>query len=409
MRGRDRVGDKALMDSQGFYAGGVAVSFSEAAVIFEDGYANRPGEFVPRQSTRTTLSCVAHGGPSGGTATFSISGDDKLVRVMGRSLPVTVTVPPEQRVAFEVVYEGKEPSGSERDIVVTATFTEEDRQPSSSDAFLTSVKVELTPVDLPPMNSSPNRHIMGIHEKVNLAVVPSSADVEWTVAHERIQDGISYFHCPWTGGVYIVSAKLGEERLDMPIDVVEPEVECREARWDEELDASAVVGESGWVGMRLSLYILPRTVSFEWIEMEEIPVPSSQAIQPTGYFYLRPDVMHPTHDVDMGAGKWSRPHLSDGSWTGDKARMPYACPPFVIDDPPEWAQGTMRWAIPVGCGEREVGGCVLKRVLHPNPTDQVYEMEADGTLTIRKYNHSIRRDVSGRVWLDGSRVNAWWN
>lgn len=29
--------------------------------------------------------------------------------------------------------------------------------------------------------------------------------------------------------------------------------------------------------------------------------------------------------------------------------------------------------------------------------------------TIRKYGHSIRRDVSGRVWLDGSRVNAWWN
>ena len=98
----------------GPYAGGASVSFSEAAVIFEDGYANMPGEFVPRRSTRTTLSCVAHGGPNGGTATFSISGDDKLVRVSGRSLPVTVTVPPEQKVAFEIVYEGKEPSGSER-------------------------------------------------------------------------------------------------------------------------------------------------------------------------------------------------------------------------------------------------------------------------------------------------------
>ena len=71
-------------------------------------------------------------------------------------------------------------------------------------------------------------------------------------------------------------------------------------------------------------------------------------------------------------------------------------------------------AIPVGCGElaADANGRVehaLRSVLNPNPTDQVYEMEADGTLTIRKYNHSIRRDVSGRVWLDGSRVNAWWN
>ena len=392
----------------GPYAGGAAVSFSDAAVLFEDGYVNMPGEFVPRQSTRTTLSCVAHGGTKGGTATFSISGDDKLVRVSGRSLPVTVSLPPEQKVAFEIVYEGKKPSGRENDIVATATFTEEDSQPSSSDTELTSVKVELTPVDLPPMNPSPHRHLVGINEKVNLAAAPASALVKWDVAQKPIRD-VTYFNCPWTGGVYTVSARYGGAQLDTSISVVEPIVECREARWDEELDASAVVGESGWVGMRLSMYLLPRTVSFEWIEMEEIPVPSSQAIQPTGYFYLRPDVMHPTHDVDMGAGKWSRPRLSDGSWTHDKARMPYACPPFVIDDPPEWAQGTMQWAIPVGCGEREVGGCVLNRVLDPNPTDQVYEMEADGTLTIRKYKHSIRRDVSGRVWLDGSRVNAWWN
>ena len=396
----------------GPYAGGISVSFSDAAVIFEDGYANMPGEFVPRRSTRTTLSCVAHGGPNGGTATFSISGDDKLVRASGRSLPVTVTVPPEQKVAFEIVYEGKEPS--ERDIVATATFTEGDGEPSSNDARLTSVKVELTPEDLPPMNPSPNRHIMGIHEKVNFAAAPAFALVKWAFEQKELDDDDSYFNCPWTGGVYTVSARCGGTQLDTSISVVEPVVECREARWDEELDASAVVGESGWVGMRLSLYLLPRTVSFEWIEMEEIPVPSSQAIQPTGYFYLRPDVMHPTHDADMGAGKWSRPRLSDGSWTGDRARIPYACPPFVIDDPPEWAQGTMRWAIPVGCGEQvaeanERVEHALRRVLAPNPTEQVYEMGADGTLTIRKYEHTIRRDVSGRVWLDGSRVNAWWN
>ena len=394
---------------------GVSASFSPGAVIFEDAYTNMPGEVVGRRSTEAVLTCSVHGGFRGGTASFSFTGSDRLGWVRGAAVPqTTVTIPAGEKLEFAAAYEGMSPSESVDDVVFAVTFIENDvPEPLAAEARLTSVKVELTPEDLPPMNPSPHRHLVGINEKVNHAAAPASANVRWIVAKNQISDD-DYFNCPWTGGVYVVSAKCCNAQLDTPITVVEPVVECREARWDEELDASAVVGESGWVGMKLSLYLLPRTVSFDWIEMEEVPVPSSEAIRPTGYFYLRPDVMHSTHDAEMGAGKWFRPRLSDGSWTHDKARMPYACPPFVIDDPPEWTQGTMRWAIPVGCGElvSDANGGVeraLRRVLNPNPTDQVYEMEAGGTLTIRKYNHSIRRDVSGRVWLDGSRVNAWWN
>ena len=393
----------------GPYAGGASVSFSDAAVIFEDGYANMPGEFVPRQSTRTTLSCVAHGGSKGGTATFSISGDDKLIRVSGRSLPVTVTVPPEQKVAFEIVYEGKEPSESEHDIVATATFTEEDSQPSSSDAELTSVKVELTPEDLPPMNPSPHRHILGLREKVNYEILPAGVEVELDDGCNglllKIDSTAHSFFCPWTSGVYRVVACLGTQGLSIPLKVEEPHVVCRGCRWLEELDSSAVAGEAGWVGMVLLLYLEPSTVSFEWIMMEEIPVPSSEAIALSNgdYFAVKANVLPCTHDSDAGAGKWVIPRLfSDGSyWMGDRARIPYSCPPISNNPTNVWIRGEMRWKIPVGWGN---GLQVLGQEV-PDPTEQVYQLESNGDMTIHKYKHSIKRDIRGRVWCDGVQVN----
>ena len=86
--------------------------------------------------------------------------------------------------------------------------------------------------------------------------------------------------------------------------------------------------------------------------------------------------------------------------------MPHSCPPLPNVVPNTWAVGVMRWQIPIGWGD--VHGDILGQ-FDPNPTEQVYEMETNGSLTIRKYNHNVKRDVEGRVWFDGSRVNAWWN
>ena len=66
----------------------------------------------------------------------------------------------------------------------------------------------------------------------------------------------------------------------------------------------------------------------------------------------------------------------------------------------------LRFDVEIGWGD--VHGDILGQ-FDPNPTEQVYEMETNGSLTIRKYSHNVKRDVEGRVWFDGSRVNAWWN
>ena len=159
------------------------------------------------------------------------------------------------------------------------------------------------------------------------------------------------------------------------------------------------------VGMSLALYLLPSTVSFLNIWIEEIP--EYVAIPQTGYFAAVPGLLPATHDVNAGAGVWRQPVFRNGGnyWCDDAAQMPRVCPPLSGTNPSAWSEGTVRWMIPVGWGDGEV---VVGRI-QPNPTDQIYHMREDGTLSISKYTHLIMRSVDGRVWLDGSWVNAWWS
>ena len=378
----------------GPYAGSAAVSFSDAAVIFEDGYVNMPGEFVPRQSTRTTLSCVAHGGSKGGTATFSISGDDKLIRVSGRSLPVTVTVPPEQKVAFEIVYEGKEPSERERDIVATATFTEEDNPPSSSDAFLTAVKVELTPVDVARDNRSAiHRHVLGVHEWVNFEHFPSSVNATLEIVgvqEDLVNVNCDKFYCPWTGGTYWLKARALGACKEIDIDVYEPEVVCRNVGWVD----IGVVDQAGLLDMRLALYVEPSFVSFKDLYMEEIP---DDEVCPHGGYFNEGDSSRTgamSHSLSARAGQWEAVKI-DASWTADRACRATAYPR-------PWSTGWKEWRIPVGWGDytRTVKGRIF-----PDPTTQLFTIEADGTSAISKYGHTIRRTTDNNVWLDDEPMN----
>ena len=191
--------------------------------------------------------------------------------------------------------------------------------------------------------------------------------------------------------------------------VHQPTVVCRSAMWRTEIPE--VSGVAGYVGMSLALYLQPDTVSFSNILMEEIPVLAPDAIPPTGYFALMPGVVYATHDWAAGAGVLRTPCFRNGGvyWTDDMAQCPRECPPLPGTNPPTWMNGVMRWNIPVGWGWLEGSRFRLEGQVTPQPTEQVYEIDGDGTLSIHKYNHTIMRDVGGRIWLDGSRVNAWWS
>ena len=381
------------------YAAGASATFSKSAVIFEDGYWNTPTNWVERQSTQTELHCVAHGGPNGGHVRFEIVGENKLERVSGHVLPVEQDVSSGKKLDFTIVYKGQLPSTNAEDIVVTTTFTENvvGATPSSSQSKLTSVKVELTPIDLPPENQSPHRHILGIAEKVNYCFYPN---VSGPALHDgtegdmllQIDDVGRCFYAPWTGGVYSVSIVMADASHDTFINVVEPSVECRNVRRNDEIPS--VCGEAGWIGMKFDLYLQPRTVSFEWILMEEIPVSEECAIPASGYFAVT-NILPSVHNSDAGAGEWSQPRLSDGSWTHDKAQMPHGCPPAY--GPEAWPPGRLTWDIPIGWGDALH---TLKGRIRPNPTQQVYEMQCDGTLSVSKFGHVIERQTNNCVRLD---------
>ena len=394
----------------------VSVSFDRPVVIYEDDYTNLPGVVVHPARSNAVLRCTVAGGTYGGRLTVSLNGKGRrtLSRVRGDSLPNGTRIQAGVCRAFETEYAVLAPSDSEDDIVATATFVEDFLDEThTDDAEMTSVKVEISPEERPPENLSPNRHLLGVQEKVYYHFWPETAEVVLSDGNRGrdifIDDYERCFYCPWTGGVYAVSIECASQNYDIPLTVIEPGVECIGARWNESLDANAVEGSSGWVGMVLLLYLTPRTVAFQRISMVEIPVLESDAheLAPDDYFALMPDVLTKTHDSRAGAGRWKMPQLIGNGyyWTGDFAQMPRECPPLTNRLERVWSQGLMRWDIPIGWGEPNV----VRGSMRQNPTEQVYEIEPDGTLTIRKYQHWIKRDISGRVWLDGSRVNAWWS
>ena len=217
-----------LQEDDGPYAAAVSVAFSAPAVIFEDAYDNNPTSSVPRRSTQTTLTCVVHGGETGGTASFSIVNASKLDSVDG-DLPDSIFVPPLQKLEFDVCYEGNEPSTGEGDIAVTGTFTPRDGGTALTDSdTLTSIRLELQAVYEAPENPCTNRHVYGVFETVRVSVSPENSVFDCFINGDDsyfFSNG-RQFWCPWTNGLYCVEVECkgvafsSQVMLDMVIEVM---------------------------------------------------------------------------------------------------------------------------------------------------------------------------------------------
>jgi hypothetical protein len=381
-------------EDDGPYDASVSVAFSEKAIIFENAYENKPGESVPKQSTRSVLACIAHGGPNGGRARFTISNAEKLVRLSGIDLPMEVDVPAGNKVEFNIVYEGGEASGSENDIVATAQFIDnKDGALGSVEDELTVVKVELRAVDQALENPCVNRHVFGVYEWVECLHYPAQISIQIEIQDEP-NDLISYdntkFFCPWAGGVYWLKVKACDEEYRTRMTVVEPKIVCRNVTWVD----IGVPGRSGLLDMRLALYVEPRYVSFKDLHLVEIP--DNIECPRSGYFSSGEieKVGALSHTESAGAGKWGRV-FSDASWMADRVSR-------VTAYPQPWIEGWKEWRIPVGWGDFQNN---LKGSITPDPTTQLFTIDSTGTATIRKYGHEIKRAVDNRVWIDNVLQN----
>ena len=373
-------------EDDGPHAPGASATFSKRAVIFEDGYWNTPGEWVERQSSQTELHCVAHGGPNGGHVRFEIVGAEKLQRVLGHILPVEQDVGPGMKLDFTITYEGLLPSAEEDDIIVTTTFTENtpDAEPVSSQSKLTSVKVELSSLNI-SLDDYPNRHIRGIGELVSCEWTPILSGLSF-----QTQNGAACFAaydnrrdvtCPFQSASGICEISVGGATCAPEVQVLEPT--GIEARNPHRLSYSVPANSPGGAGFYMDLYIMPDTVSFQALKFWERPSLNSTI---EGYFTNSAFQAVWYHDENMGAGDWSgigdaNFWFTDAAQMGDELITP-VCP------------GILTWHIPIDWRSRDNPSVIRQGF---KSVDQTFEMSASGRLTVYKYQHWAAREMSGET------------
>ena len=409
-------------EDEGPYAASASVSFSKKTIIFEDAYENKPGESVPKQSTRSVLSCVAHGGPNGGRAIFTLANAEKLVRVSGIELPIEVDVPAGHKVAFDIVYEGGEASGSENDVVATAQFIDnEDGDLGSVEDELTVVKVRLEAVYVAPENSSQNRHIYGVGEKVNFHISPVLPSImlnvdrtdkgdHWTQYDtftgetERSATDELIYRCPAAGGSPRITITYKNVSHAPEMQVIEPQfVLTTEATGSSSLSP----GEVGMGILTTKNYIGPMNVSFQGVRFFEVPC--TNVVPPIGYYATTNYTGPVSHTKAAGAG-YLHTLKSGNYWTIDEAGRDLAYQ--------NWSTGRMEWKIPIGWKrvwfdeddtpladkpDYERNNNITSRpLLIGNRNDmykQIFEIENDGTSSIRKFGYKLSRS---RWWFNGT-------
>lgn len=377
-------------EDNGPHAAGAHVDFTQSAVIFEDAYTNRPGEIVSRRSTQTTLMCRAYGGTTGGTAWFSMTGGERLANLTGDPLPVSVFVPPEQAVEFEIDFEGIAPSEQEGDIVAEARFVPEEGETTEDAATLTSIRLTLEAVYDAPENHNPSRHVYGVGEKIRFSVLPVLTTVSFSVTKgdstdiATFYDTFSYEHivdasvereyvCPATGGSPLITV-INSGCCYYPImtviepsEVITPVASCRGAFWPGEVVMGLLVTTN---------YIGPMTVSFQGIKVVELPC--TDEVPAVGYFSTLDFNGYRTHCTEAGAG-WSHLIGIGNYWTADTAGR--------LEPYQNWTSGKLIWKIPIG----------WKRLLY----------DGDDSIVATAPDFARHMDRSSRPLLIGGRDDAY--
>ena len=375
--------------------GGISVSFSAKAVVFEDRHETAPGAWAERRSTRTVLAVRVDGGPDGGTFTLTPRNIGKLAPEGGTgplSLPSGGTLAPGETYSATFECSGVEASGAEGDVAVSASFTDAGTGETQGDeAKLTVVEVALRAAKTALENPCPNRHVYGIDETVLCLQRPSSPQVVWASSGGGIvSDSLPVaYRCPIRAERDGLTASVGSVSYCPKIEVKEPEgLACTAVGY---LPANPLTG----IGMALEVCVLPRTVSFEGLLLQEVAAPAN-ATSPewgvhSGFFA---DLAYQTrwyHHATWGAGQWIE--VSQGNLFGryDESRM--------MRWPRPWSNGNMTWAIPIA----------WKSGYPPYADEEgrlgvVYQSEwtmADDALTKTKHGQVLVLTESGQVFLNG--------
>ena len=115
-----------------------------------------------------------------------------------------------------------------------------------------------------------NRHLVGVREIVNCYAYPHVGQWGETGGGELVfRLGVQNYTCPLVSDGSMLFYSLGGSRHDFGLTIVEPSAIVGEPQFA--YNFGVATNRTGGAGMRLQLYVLPDTVSFEGIAMEEVP------------------------------------------------------------------------------------------------------------------------------------------
>jgi hypothetical protein len=184
-------------------------------------------------------------------------------------------------------------------------------------------------------------------------------------------------------------------------------VGAMEARSPIAMSFGVPENRAGGIGMNLRIYVLPETVSFSGIAMEEIP--STQGSH-TGYFENPYFAKIWYHTEEMWAGRWGNIDYEnywdvDRAWGGDE--MPHEKQDGTVTfnlNEGAWRNGDIVWNISWGWAEkdRKPGDSPAKPLA--TPYNQEFHIDASGTLSVSKFQHTAVRGTNDVFRLNGDVV-----
>lgn len=391
--------------------GGVHLSFSPQAIIYEDEYedSSGTGDMVPLRSTQAVLTCTLFGGEHGGEYSIIFENKNKLQHVgMPAGLPTSGILAPGEEQEYAITYKGVEFSDFENDVVVRASFSDaQDRSlVYSSSAKLTVVQVKFRPEKRAYGNDYKWRHKLGVNEKLGCVKLPPEIGVEYVCRAGSASENDEYI-CPLEAVDDPLTVKFGGTEYSPHLSVVEP------AR----IFASNIVvraynvssNQAGGVGMTMQLYVEPFDVWFGGIAMEEVPCTEATV---SGYFANPVFVEFAAgHTRAHGAGRWSNVNGDNNNcWATDCAAIIGVLPRMTEGGTPTedltcgWSDGESRWKIPFGWNILNTTGMDTEyKQLHVI-YEHVCTMCTNGRASVSKFGYTVSRDITGEFYINGQPI-----
>ena len=244
-----------------------------------------------------------------------------------------------------------------------------------------------------------SRHQYGVCEKVNCSITPPNS-AELFALNGASLERQNQFRCPIHSAVDTFEIRAEGVSYTPSVSVIEPaDVEAVNVYL---LDYGVPLWCAGGVGLQMQFRILPLTVSFSEIAVEEVP--SNQG-DPRGYF------AHPlfnnerTHTRDCGAGVWNNVdanNIVEGvDSTGLAVALPRMTPNNEITDDPTvgWVFGTRTWALPFGWNVKGTTGEAAPYCQFAAGKNMLFTIDEFGTVSVTKLGYTATRSIDGLTFL----------